>query len=150
MIEPSTLRAVYSTLNVADSVPVKVPVMAVAVKVTVASDVPTLAKTAATAAEAVNAMSILPPAVVGVNVPTFTPAMATVTTPPVSAEGAVVSYMEMLCTMEPAGNVKAVAVVEPMGYVGSAPAERVAVMSAILACWLMMAAPVLSGAIVPS
>lgn len=130
MIEPSGLRAVYWMSNVPAKVPV-MAVMAVAVKVMVASFAPTLAKTVATAADDVNVQPIRPPEVVGVIVPTSTPAIFTVITPPVNAEGALVCKKKMWLMMAPAGTTQGAAVVVPTAYVGSAPAKRVAVIGAM-------------------
>ena len=130
MIEPSGLRAVYWMSNVPAKVPV-IAVMAVAVKVTVASVAPTLFNTVATAAVFVKAIPIRPPVVVGVIVPTSTPAIFTVITPPVNAEGALVCMKKMWLTMAPAGITAGAAVVVPTAKTGITPARRVAVIGAM-------------------
>ena len=133
MIEPSGLRDVYWMSNVPAKVPV-MAVMAVAVNVMVASFAPTLFNTVATAAEDVKAIPIRPPEVVGVIVPTSTPAIATVITPPVNAEGAEVCKKKMWLMIAPAGTTQGAAVVVPTANVGIAPARRVAIIGSIKSC----------------
>lgn len=107
----------YSTEIVPDNVPVIAVLAHVNVKVT--SDVPTLAKRAAAVVFVVGTNEITPPAVVAVIVPTVVAPIATVITPAVNAEGAVVSNNLMFEIKEPAGITTLVAVVDetPIPYV---------------------------------
>jgi hypothetical protein len=148
MIEPSRLRGVYST----ESVPANVPVIAERAHVNdkVTSLTPTLANKAAAAAVADGVNAIKPPFVaVAVIVPIVVAPIATVITPDVNAEGAVVSYNLISEIIEPAGITTESAVVDcdPTPYVVIAPA---AATPENVTCCDDIDAPVLSGAIVPS